>query len=323
MRIFKTLIIIAVALLLTACARNPVSGNYALNFYSEAEEIKMGKEYHPELVKAYGEYKDPALHAYVQDIVTRLSDVSHRPNLDYRVTILDTPEINAFAIPGGRVYICRGLLIYINSEAELAGVMGHEIGHVVARHSVQRMSKNLGLNLGLALIFGDNKSAIQAGQIVGAIGLLSYSREDEMEADRLGVDYAHKAGFSPLGVGRLMTLFERLGGRKDALSTILSTHPTSELRAKQARIEVRKLEEQGNINRDMGRDRYLGKIKGLNTAAKDKPAQPLQIYTVQRNDTWNSIAAKHLNNADPKRLAWFNDCELTDPLPKQIKIGLF
>lgn len=283
----------------------------------------MGEDYHPELVKEYGEYKNSALRAYVQDIVTRLGDVSHRPNLEYRVTLLDTPEINAFAIPGGRVYVCRGLLAYINSEAELAGVMGHEIGHVTARHSVERMSKSAGLDIGLAVIFNGNQTAQQAGQLAGSIAFLSYSREDEMESDRLGIDYSRKAGFSPLGVGRTMTMFERLSGGSNSATTILSTHPASETRVKQARIEVRKLEEQGNINRDMGRDQYLEKIKGLNVAAKGKAEQALQIYTAQKGDTWTSLTNKYFPGAEPQRLAWFNDCELNDSLPAKIKLGLF
>jgi predicted Zn-dependent protease len=324
MKKFFQLICICLCLLfLTACSRNPVTGKYELNFYSDADEIKMGEEYHPELVKEYGEYKNPTLHAYVQDIVTRLGDVSHRPNLNYRVTLLDSPEINAFAIPGGRVYICRGLLAYMNSEAELAGVMGHEIGHITARHSVQRMSKSSGLNFGLGILFRDNRTALQAGQIAGTIALLSYSREDEMEADRLGIEYAHRAGFNPQGVGRLMTMFERLGGKSSELATILSTHPASEVRVKQARIEVRKLEGRSDINPDMGRNRYLEQISGLNVAPRGKPVQPLQIYTVQRNDTWAGLTTRFFNNADPRRLAWFNDCELTDPLPQRIKLGLF
>lgn len=320
-------------LFLTGCSRNPVSGNYDLNFYSDEQEIQIGEEYHPELVKQYGEYKDEKLQAYIQDMVTRMGDLSHRPNLEYRVTLLDTPEINAFAVPGGHVYICRGLLAYLNSEAELAGVMGHEIGHITARHSVQQMSQSSGFNLGMALVsiflfkYDEDKQnlAFNTGQVVGNIALLSFSREDEMEADRLGLEYSTKAGFSPLGIGRTMTMFERLSGNggSNDLATILSTHPTSATRTKQARIEVRKLEEQGNINRDLGRERYLDKIKDLNTSAKGKDVKPLQIYTVQKGDTWANLTAKYFGNADPKRLAWFNDCELNEPLPKRIKLGLF
>ena len=335
MRKIKTLIITAVVLLcLTACARNPVNGSYSLNFYSEADEIKMGNDYHPEIVAEYGEYNNPELRAYVQDIVSRLGDVSHRPNLDYQVTLLDTPQINAFAIPGGHVYVCRGLLLYVNSEAELAGVMGHEIGHVNAKHSVQRMSNQQGFNLGLLLggllLIGNGvatenvDTALQIGQGVGILAMLSYSREDEMESDRLGIEYSHKAGFSPLGVGRIMTMFERLTGKQSALATALSTHPASEMRVKQARIEVNKLKNKGPINTNLDRDRYLSKINGLALGESGKYSGYLQIYTVKSGDTWASLTKKYFaGDTDPKRLAWFNDCELNDPLPKQIKVGLF
>ncbi|GBR76771.1 putative Zn-dependent protease YfgC superfamily [Candidatus Termititenax persephonae] len=319
---------------MTACARNPVTGGRALNFYSEAQEVQLGEDYHPQIIAEYGEYKNPALQEYVQDIVNRLGDVSHRPNLTYRATLLDTPEINAFAIPGGRVYVCRGLLLYANSEAELAGVLGHEIGHVNAQHSVQSMSKEQGFNLGLllgGLLMASNgvatnnvNTALRVGQGVGTLAMLSYSREDEMEADRLGVEYAHKAGFSPLGVGRVMTMFERLGGKQDALSTALSTHPASEMRIKQARLEVKKLENQGSVNRNLERERYLSKISDLPLGAKQKYSGYLQIYTTQPGDTWEKLTQKYFAaNTDPQRLAWLNDCELGDPLPRQIKLGLF
>ncbi|GBR73471.1 putative Zn-dependent protease YfgC superfamily [Candidatus Termititenax aidoneus] len=265
--------LICSALLLTGCGINPVTGGYTLNFYSDAQEYQMGEEYHPQLVAQYGEYADQNLRNYVQDIVNRLGDVSHRPDLNYRVTLLDTPEINAFAIPGGRVYVCRGLLIYINSEAELAGVMGHEIGHVTAKHSVQQMSKQQGLDFGLLLgavfLAKDSEQNAQnflnLGSTVSNLALLSYSREDEMEADRLGVEYAHKAGFSPLGVGQVMKMFERMSGKQSKFNLLLSSHPASETRSKQARIEVSKLAENQDINRELDRGAYLGKIKNIIT----------------------------------------------------------
>ncbi|MDR1323606.1 MAG: M48 family metalloprotease [Candidatus Margulisbacteria bacterium] len=267
------LVILFSALLLTGCGINPVTGGYTLNFYSDAQEYQMGEEYHPQLVAQYGEYADQNLRNYVQDIVNRLGDASHRPDLNYRVTLLDTPEINAFAIPGGRVYVCRGLLIYINSEAELAGVMGHEIGHVTAKHSVQQMSKQQGLDFGLLLgalfLAKDSEQNAQnflnLGGTVSNLAMLSYSREDEMAADRLGVEYAHKAGFSPLGVGQVMKMFERMSGKQSEFKLLLSSHPASETRSKQARIEVNKLAENQNINRELDRDAYLGKIKNIIT----------------------------------------------------------
>ncbi|MDR1997674.1 MAG: M48 family metalloprotease, partial [Candidatus Margulisbacteria bacterium] len=222
--------------LLAACARDPVTGAVSLNFYSDAQEIQLGAEYHPQIVKEYGEYDSPALLSYVQGIVNRLGDVSHRPNLNYPVTLLDTPEINAFALPGGHVYVCRGLLAYLNSEAELAGVLGHEIGHVNAKHGVEQMSQSSGFNLGITLaslfLFqGDErrqKTAQTLGSTASNIIMLSYSREDEMEADRLGLEYEHQAGFSPLGVGLVMRMFERLGGASGQTPAMLSTHPASD-----------------------------------------------------------------------------------------------
>ncbi|MDR1452945.1 MAG: M48 family metalloprotease [Candidatus Margulisbacteria bacterium] len=272
-KLVLTVLLLSSVFLLTACARNPATGGYSLNFYSSAQEYQMGEEYHPRLVAQYGEYTDPNLHNYVQGIVDRLGDVSHRPDLNYRVTLLDTPEINAFAIPGGRVYVCRGLLVYINSEAELAGVMGHELGHVNARHSVQQMSKQQSLDFGL--LFGalflakdseqNAQNFLDLGGAVSNLAMLSYSREDEMEADRLGLEYAHQAGFSPLGVEQVMKMFERLSGQQSEWNILLSSHPASETRSKQARLEARKLAENQDINRELDRDVYLGKIKNIVT----------------------------------------------------------
>src|SRR5688500_5153705 len=128
-------------LLLAGCAVNPVTGNRNFTLMSEDDEVRKGWEAALEIRKAYRTYEDlPALQQYVNEIGQKLAKTSHRPRLDYHFTVLDSPEVNAFALPGGHVYITRGILAYLNSEAELAAVLGHEIGHVTARHSVQQYS---------------------------------------------------------------------------------------------------------------------------------------------------------------------------------------
>jgi len=273
MRIMQFLLL-SLILFIAGCSVDPVSGKSSLNFFSEKDEIAMGKQYHPLLVKQYKEYSDPQLKKYIQKIVSTLGDVSHRPNLEYEVTLLDTPMINAFAIPGGHVYITRGLLYYLNNEAELTGVMAHELGHVNARHSVEKLSVQRSIDLGV--IFGsllffkkkeDRQSFLRLGQLGSVLGQLQYSRENEMEADRLAINYSVQAGYSPLGLESTMQMFKKMQevrGGTNPLGDVLSTHPMSKYREIQARQEIRKLdEEEKEYSKEMNRDIYLDKINSL------------------------------------------------------------
>lgn len=313
----KYFVLMVVILLLFGCSVDPISGKSSLNFFSEADEIKIGDEQHPKIVQEYGEYDNQQLHYYVQNIVSKIGDVSHRPNLNYQVTLLDTPMINAFALPGGHVYVCRGLLPYLNSESELATIMAHEIGHVTARHSVEQMSQSQALDWGVLLgsfLFFKEKQQRQQFYNLGAnlsvLASLSYSREDEMEADRLGIEYADKAGFSPLGLEKTMKMFERMqSGDSNPLFTILSTHPASEIRSKQARIEVRKLLEKHEINREVNRERYLNAINGL--ALGDNPQRGIVYGRTYYNTTYRfKIILSHNFKAqldNPNYLLAIND----------------
>jgi len=257
---------------IAGCSVDPVTGAMNLNFYSEADEIRLGEQYHPVLMSQYGEYKNKYLKQYLQSIVDQLAEVSHRPRLNYSVDVLDTPMVNAFAVPGGHVYVCRGLFPYLNSEAELAAVLAHELGHVNARHSVEQQSNQrfIGIGLSLGTLFFDNKQQAQTFYEIGSglstLSYFSYSRDNEMEADRLAIEYSHRAGFSALGTGLVMRTFERLAAgydKNNPMMTLLSTHPVSDVRSKQARIEVRKLQDEEFIKKDLDRNRYLGAIDGL------------------------------------------------------------
>ncbi|MDH5358812.1 MAG: M48 family metalloprotease, partial [Gammaproteobacteria bacterium] len=167
---------------------------------SEDSEIAQGRTNHPKIIAQYGRYKDEALQAYVQSVGDTLAEISHRKNLIYRFTVLDTPVINAFALPGGYIYITRGLMAYLNSEAELAAVLGHEIGHVTARHSVRQQSAaqvaNLGYTIG-AILFPELRAAPSQDlfNILGGALLSGYGREHELESDGLGAEYLARAGY--------------------------------------------------------------------------------------------------------------------------------
>ena len=189
-----------VLLALIGCAVNPVTGQQELVLVSENQEIALGRQYHPQILREYGEYQDPQLQAYVNEIGQRLAAQSHRNDLVYRFTVLDSAEVNAFALPGGYIYITRGLIGYMNSEAELAAVLGHEIGHVTARHSVRQQTAStaasLAYTLGSILVpeIGGNVGQNLYGVVSGAL-LSGYGREMELEADGLGAEYLARTGY--------------------------------------------------------------------------------------------------------------------------------
>ncbi len=259
------------------CAVNPVSGDTQLAI-SESKEIAIGREADPQVRKEYGVYDNPALQAYVNEIGQRLAQNSHRSNLQWTFTVVDSPEINAFALPGGYVYITRGLMAYLNSEAELAGVLGHEIGHVTARHGAQQQAQSQVVGIGaiamevLGQVYlgrgGAGQVASQAGQ---GLWLLPNSREHELEADRLGAEYLQRIGQDPATMITVLKVLKqnevfsadeaRAAGRPaKSQPNYLSTHPSNDQRLE----EIAQIAAQytGKYE-DAGRERYLQKINGM------------------------------------------------------------
>jgi predicted Zn-dependent protease len=247
-----------------SCAVNPVTGKKELSLISEAQEIALGKQTDVEVRQQYGVYSDPEINAYVQSVGNSLVPHTHRPQLAYQFAVLDTPVVNAFAVPGGYIYVTRGILALMGSEAELAVVLGHELGHVNARHSVRRMSEMMLAQVGL--IVGSALSETFA-QVAGLAGVgvqllfLKYSRDDERQADSLGVEYARKGVYNPGEMiaffGSLQKLGDLSGGH--ALPGFLSTHPlTSE------RIEkVKQMLTAGDQTLEVKEMPYLRRVDGL------------------------------------------------------------
>ena len=143
---------LASGLALGGCATNPVTGRSDIVTMSAAQEVEIGRKMHPQILQQYGRYSDEALQAYVNDVGQRIAKVSHLPNLQFTFTVLDSEEVNAFALPGGYVYVTRGILAYLNSEAELVAVLGHEVGHVTARHAVRQQTGATAAGVGATLI---------------------------------------------------------------------------------------------------------------------------------------------------------------------------
>src|SRR5215210_5596348 len=214
-----------------SCARNPVTGKSELSLVSESQEIQMGQQASKEVAQTIGLYKDQAVQAYVADLGKRMAAASERPNLPWEFHVVDDASVNAFALPGGFIYVTRGLMSSINDEAELATVVGHEIGHVTNRHSVQQISKaqlaQLGLGIGSIL----SSDIAKFGQLAGAglsILFLKYSRDAENQADQAGFRYALDQNYDVREMSKVFETLDRLsqtaGGGK--LPEWLATHPS-------------------------------------------------------------------------------------------------
>jgi predicted Zn-dependent protease len=219
---------------IASCAVNPVTGERELSLYSEQDEIAIGKQTDVQIKNQYGIYNDPALNDYVARVGASLGPHTHRSHLEYHFSVLDSPVVNAFAVPGGYVYVTRGILALMRSEAELAVVLGHELGHVNARHSIHRMSEQALFGLGLAVGSSLNKTVADIAGIAG-VGIqllfLKYSRDDERQADQLGVEYSRKGGYNPGEMIDFFASLEKMGdlSGRHSIPGFLSTHPlTSE-----------------------------------------------------------------------------------------------
>jgi predicted Zn-dependent protease len=264
-----------------ACARvvNPATGQTEFTAMSPDQELRLGKEQHPQVLMQFGgAYADPQLQAYVTRIGEQLAAVSELPELEFTFTVLNSEVINAFALPGGYVYITRGLLALADNEAELAGVMAHEIGHVTARHSAQRYSRGVmaqgGLAVGtiLAAVLGGGAAADlvqQAGGLGTKAYLAGYSRDQEFQADELGVRYLARVGYDPTAMSSFLDklerndqLMQRLAGRDgaDPAASWFATHPRTPDRV--LRTAERASAETAGDHR-ISRDEYLTRIDGL------------------------------------------------------------
>jgi len=247
-----------------SCAVNPVTGKKELSLISESQEIALGKETDVQIRQQYGVYEDPQLNAYVRSVGQALVPHTHRPHLPYQFAVLDTPVVNAFAVPGGFIYVTRGILALIGSEAELAVVLGHELGHVNARHSVHRMSEMMLAQVGLAIgsLLSDTFAKVAGLAGVGVqLLFLKYSRDDERQADSLGVEYARKGVYNPgemIGFfGSLQKLGDLSGGH--ALPGFLSTHPLT-----RERIEkVKQMLLADDQKLEVREKPYLSRIDGI------------------------------------------------------------
>jgi predicted Zn-dependent protease len=267
MRSLRILIIGITALAVSTCATNPATGGRMISLVSESQEIAMGREADPAIAAQMGLLPDSALQRYVSDIGMRLARASERPDLPWTFRVVDDPIVNAFALPGGFIYVSRGILAHFNSEAELASVLGHEIGHVTARHSVQQISKQqLGqLGLGVAQIAAPKLGGILN---VAAAGMellfLKFSRDDESQADQLGLRYMRRAGYDPREMVKVYKMLERVSAAAGGSSVPAwaSTHPNPVDRQARINSTVATIPAD-SLGTTVRRPEYLRRVDGI------------------------------------------------------------
>lgn len=234
--------------LLTACSTNPATGKREFNIVSESQEIAIGQQSHQQIIQQFGVYDEkPELSRLVDTIGKRIASQSERPNLPWTFTVLDSPMINAMALPGGYIYVTRGMLEHVNSEDELAGVIGHEIAHVTARHSAQQISRSQLAQFGMLLgaVVAGPEVLQQYGQLAElGIGLLfqRYSRQQETQADLLGTGYMAEARYHPIGAERMLMTLQRLNKNPaSGIDRYFMSHPDPGKRVRDVRQKVTEL----------------------------------------------------------------------------------
>jgi predicted Zn-dependent protease len=269
---------IAVALVLSClagCAVNPVTGNSDFVMMSERDELSLGSQAYQQVLKEYPIYKDEKLRAYVQQVGEKVASNSHRSNLQYQFSVVDSADINAFALPGGYIFINRGLLAYLNSEAELAAVLGHEVGHVTARHGVRQQSQSQAWNiLGQLVAIGTGVGvAGDLTNVVGSAVVKGYGRDMELEADGLGAQYLARSGYDPQAMIQVVEVLKAQDdfARDQAIQKgeqvkdsgyhgLFDTHPDNDTRLQQVVGPARALQ---GVQQVVNKEVFLQHLEGM------------------------------------------------------------
>jgi len=323
----------SIALLAVVTAVIVIAPKPALALFKAPDEEEMGRKADEQIVHAYGLYDNEKLQAYVREVGKKTLAGVVEPQYEYHFKLMDDAMVNAFALPGGYIYVTRGLLAVLNSEAALAGVIGHEIGHVIGHHAVKKMKKSLGQTLlalgGLAVSKDIRANAGAWLSITTSLSqqiLLGYGRDMEMESDQEGIILTHEAGYDPLAVvGFLQSLrtLEKLGGR--GYHGFQATHPDTIVRIIEAESKAGILAGRGKEYRYY-RDRYLDMIEGLRYGrpkwhGRTLPPYKIHIHTVKKGETFRSIARDISGNqALALEIATLNAMDHNDPLTPGMRV---
>jgi predicted Zn-dependent protease len=266
-KLYNVFFLTVVAMLLGACVYNPVTGKKEISLMSTSQEIELGKSYDPQVVAQYGLYENDEIQRFITEKGKEMAAISHRPELPYEFKVLDSPIINAFAVPGGYVYFTRGILAHFNNEAEFAGVLGHEIGHITARHSAKQYTKQTLAQVGfLAGVIASKEFRNYADVAQTSLGLLflKFSRDNESQSDKLGVEYSTKIGYDAVEMANFFQTLNRMRGDGDAPPTMLSTHPDPGDRYNKVGQMADKWQAKNpGTKYTINRDQYLQMIDGL------------------------------------------------------------
>ncbi|PCJ00243.1 MAG: peptidase M48 family protein [Alphaproteobacteria bacterium] len=277
-RFFYIFIVFLSMQAVTGCSTNPATGdNQFTALMSPQQEVQVGAQEHAKILKQFGVYKDKELQNYVSNVGKKVVQYTERPEVDYKFFLLDSPVVNAFALPGGYIYMTRGLLALANSEAEMASVLAHETGHITGRHSAERYSRSVVTSLGAMIL----SSAVGSAGVSEALGvgsnlyLSSYSRGQESQADSLGIRYLSRSGYTPTGMSAFLTnlqaetaLQAKIDDKSSSNATnYFSTHPATAERVSKTISEARQYAQQGIVKHAP----YLRMLDGM--AYGDSAAQ--------------------------------------------------
>ncbi len=254
--------------ILISCARNPVTGKKEFMLMSESQEKALGASYDPQVLSQFGLYEDEKMQAFINEKGKKMAGISHRSKLDFQFRVVDSPVVNAFAVPGGYVYFTRGIMAHFNNEAEFAGVLGHEIGHVTARHSAKQYSQQMLAQLGFVVGMVASEKFRQYSDLA-SVGLqlmfMKFSRNHESQSDKLGVEYSTQIGYDAHEMANFFKTIERIQIQAGAsVPTMLSTHPDPGDRYNRVhQLAAKEQGKAGNASLNVNRDSYLRMIDGI------------------------------------------------------------
>ena len=255
--------------LISNCARNPVTGKKEVVLMSEAQEVQMGQQADPEIIKQFGLYEDSSLQRYINRLGQQMAAVSHRTNIQYHFRVINSEVVNAFAVPGGYVYFTRGIMAHMNNEAQFAGVLGHEIGHITARHTVKQQRNQVLAQVGLIAGMIISPELARFGNVASqglGLLLLKYGRDAERQSDELGVEYSAKIGYDPQYMADFFQTLERQAqqANSEELPGFLSTHPSPGERYNTVKQLAAEQKQKLNLtNPKVNRNEYFDIIEGL------------------------------------------------------------
>lgn len=291
-------------LIASGCATNPATGKQQVMLMSEQQEISMGRQEDQNVVRSMGLYDDPTLQKYVEDLGMELARSSERPDLPWSFKVIDDSVVNAFALPGGYIYITRGILAHMGSEAQLVSVLGHEIGHVTARHSANQISKaqlaNIGLGLGMAIApeIGAAGELLQAGT---GLLFLKFSRDDERQADDLGLRYAQRADYDLRESTAMHETLKRVSSQSEGggVPGWASTHPEPDNRIDRIDAKISVIGQESN-GAKVEKSRFLRQVDGISFGDDpregffdgDRYWHPEMAFTFEIPRDWQGINQK-------------------------------